>query len=172
MKNEMTNPVQDMIQGNMPGLPQIIQNAMPPELPRATYQQSSIELFFGNIKRKQLVKSAKAEADLARYSREQVENKLEVVHSLFTFSAKVADTLGEFEHRKTMRALDIQEKHGFIQKIQSELKILDLEAKEKESLIQQIQYQTALIAQEVEAAKLDNRIKFKNAKDILGEEGL
>ncbi len=162
-ETELVNPLTDMIQGNMPGLPQIIQNAMPPELPRATFEQGSLSLFFGNIKRKQLVKSAEAEAKLARFAHEQTESKLATIHSLVTFSAKVADTLGLYEHNKSMRFVEIQQGYAV-------LRNLELDTKEKEARIQQIQYQTALIAQEVEAVKLDNRIKLKNARDLLGEQ--
>jgi hypothetical protein len=63
----LRNPLHDMISGNMPGLPDIIQNSMPVEMPRASFRQSSVGLFFGNVKRNQLVKSMKAEAEMAEY---------------------------------------------------------------------------------------------------------
>lgn len=158
-KTELVNPVQDLITGNMPGLPQIIQNAMPPELPRATFEQGSISLFFGNVKRKQLVKSSEAEAKLARFSREQVEDKLGTIHALVTFSAKVSDTLGFYEHEKSMRSLAVQQGHAT-------LRNLELDAKEKEAKIQQLNYQTALIAQEVKLTELEVSFKMKQYKKM------
>lgn len=162
-KTELINPVHDLINGNMPGLPQIIQNAMPVALPQANFNQGSIGLFFGNVKRRQLVKAAQAEAELARYSREQVQDKLVVIDSLVTFSAGVADKLGAYEHNKDIRRIVVQKGHA-------ELRLLELEAKEKEAKIQQTNYQTALIAQEVELSKIETQIKTKQLKDILGEE--
>lgn len=162
-ETELINPVHDLINGNMHGLPQIIQNSMPTELPQLTFDQSTISLFFGNMKIKQLTKAKKGEAELARYTREQVLDKLTVIDALVTFSGGVADKLGAFEHNKDMRRIEVQKGYA-------ELKNLELAAKEKEANIQQINYQTALIAQEVEAVKLDNKIKFKNAREILGEE--
>jgi len=158
-KTELMSPVHDLILGNMPGLPQIIQNSMPTELPQFTFDQGVLGLFFGNLKIKQLVKAKKGEAELARYSREATQDKLAVVDAIVTCSSGIADKLGAFEYNKDMRRIAVQ-------KGNAELKLLELEAREKEAQIQQINYQTALIAQEVEAVKLDNKIKFKNAKDI------
>lgn len=133
-KTELYNPMQDLMQGNMPGLPQIIQNSMPVELPRASFQQNSVGLFFGNIKRNQLVKATKAEAEIARYSKESVQDKLETIHSIVTFSARTADTLGMYEHGKTMRALEVREKEADIyiknaqaQQIGFEVKLSELD---------------------------------------------
>lgn len=161
-KTELYNPMQDFMMGNMPGLPAIIQNSMPVELPRASFKQGTIDLFFGNIKRNQLVKAAKAEADLARYSKEAVLDKLEVVQALMTCSAKMADAFGQYEHNKVMRRMAEDEGRG-------KVVLLNLEAEEKKAKIQQINYQTALIAQEVELSKIETQIKAKQLKDILGE---
>lgn len=163
-QTELYNPMQDFMMGNMPGLPQIIQNSMPVELPRASFRQGSFELFFGNIKRKQLVKAAQAESDLARYSKEAVLDKLEVVHALVTCSHKMADTFGQYEHNKVMRRT-VQDEG------RARVVLLTLEADEKKAKIQQINYQTALIAQEVELSKIETQIKSKQLKDILGEGG-
>ena len=163
-ETELVNPVQDLINGNMPGLPQIIQNAMPVELPRANFNQDSISLFFGNIKRRQLVTSAKAEADLARYSRQQVEDKLGSIKALVTFSFEITDKIGEFEHHKDMRRIEVQKGHA-------ELRNLELDAKEKEARIQQINYQTAMIAQEVKLSELELNIKMKQFKKLEEEDG-
>lgn len=100
---KLKNPLHDLISGNMPGLPNIIQNSMPLEMPRASFKQGSVSLFFGNIKRNQLVKSVKAEAEIATQSRIAVHEKLEMVHELITFSARTQNTFQEYEHQQHMR---------------------------------------------------------------------
>ena len=159
---ELHNPMINMLDGNMPGLPQIIQNSMPVEMPRASFQQNSVSLFFGNMKRKQLVKSVRAEAEIAEYSRQSVHSKLEMITDLVTCSARLADTMGVYEHNKNLRR--IVEEEG-----SARVTLLKLEAQEKQANIQQINYQTALIAQEVEMAKVDHKIKLKQLKEILEE---
>jgi hypothetical protein len=111
---ELRNPMGDMILGNMPGLPEIIQNSMPVELPRASFKQNPLDLFFGNLKRGQLVKAGRREAELAEYSNRAVKAKLDTIHEVITFSSRVTDTLGQYEHAKTMRGLEIQEKEADI----------------------------------------------------------
>jgi hypothetical protein len=119
---QLRNPLEDLIKGNMPGLPQIIQNSMPVELPRASFQQSSLGLFWGNVKRNQLVKSTKAEAEIAEYSHRSVVAKLNTVTSLVTYSAGIAESLECFEHRKAMRNLEIQERQAQVYLIQAQAK--------------------------------------------------
>jgi hypothetical protein len=160
---QLRNQLGDMIMGNMPGLPEIIQNAMPVEMPRASYKQNSVGLFFGNIKRNQLVKATKAEAEMAEASNRTVKAKLDTIFQVVTFSAKIVDTLGEYEYGKDLRRKNLEV-------IDARLKLLNLEAQEKEANIQQTQYKTALIAQEVEMSKLDHKIKVKQMKEILNDE--
>lgn len=159
---ELQSPMISMLDGNMPGLPQIIQNSMPMEMPRASFQENSFSLFFGNMKRKQLVKSMKAEAEIAEYSRQAVHSKLEMITDIVTCSRRLEDTLGMYEHNKNMRRIT-EEEGG------ARVALLKLEADEKKANIQQITYQTALIAQEVEMAKIDHKIKLKQLKEILEE---
>jgi hypothetical protein len=137
------------MQGNMPGLPQIIQNSMPVELPRASFQQNSISLFFGNIKRNQLVKATKAEAEIARYSREAVQDKLETIHSIVSFSARVADTLGQYEHNKTLRSLEVREKEADIYIKTAQAQQMGFEAK---------------------LSEIDYNIKLKQYNEMMKEE--
>jgi hypothetical protein len=159
---ELQSPMINMLDGNMPGLPEVIRNSMPVEMPRASFQENSFSLFFGNMKRKQLVKSMKAEAEIAEYSRQAVHSKLEMVTDLVTCSSRLADTMGVYEHNKNMRR--ITEEEG-----SARVALLKLEADEKKANIQQMTYQTALIAQEVEMAKVDHKIKLKQLKEILEE---
>ena len=167
---ELHNPMVNLMAGNMPGLPQIIQNSMPVELPRASFQQDSISLFFGNMKRKQLVKATKAEAEIAEFSNRAVKAKLDTIHEIVTFSGKVADTLGAYEYNKDLRRMTLEEGGARIVLLKLEAQEKETNIKAMEANIQQTTYQTALIAQEVEMAKLDHKIKVKQLKEILGED--
>ena len=126
---ELHNPMINMLDGNMPGLPQIIQNSMPVEMPRASYNQSSIGLFFGNVKRKQLVKAMKTEAEMAEYAKQSVHSKLEMITDLVTCSARLTDTMGMYEHNKTMRNLEVQEKQADIYIKHAQAQQMGFEAK-------------------------------------------
>ncbi len=97
--------------GSMPGLPSIIQNALPVPIPQMRYEQNIWEMVLGNTKRKRMEKAMDLEAKMAEHSRRAVEAKLNTMHSVLTFSARIADTLAEHEHTKTMRSLEIQEKN-------------------------------------------------------------
>ena len=148
-KTELYNPMQDLMQGNMPGLPQIIQNAMPLPLPQMNYNDGPVSMIFGNFKRARLVKAKKLEADIAESSNRALNSKLNAIHEVVTFSARVANTLGQYEHAKTMRALEIQEK-------QADIYI-------KQAQAQQIGYEAKL-------TELDYKMRSKQYSEIAGDD--
>ena len=47
---ELYNPMISLMQGNMPGLPSVIENAMPIPLPRMNYNDNPVSMIFGNFK--------------------------------------------------------------------------------------------------------------------------
>lgn len=147
--NLIINPIQDLMQGNMPGLPQIIQNAMPVPLPRMNYNDNPISMIFGNFKRTRVEKATSLEAQIAENSCRALKAKFEAIHEVVTFSAKVADTLGMYEHSKTMRSLEIQEKN-------SDIYIKNAQAQ--------------LIGYEVKLSELDYNMKIKQYKKMEEEE--
>jgi hypothetical protein len=130
---------------NLPELPQLFQSAMPVEIPRASFKQNSVSLFFGNVKRRQLVKATKAEAEIAEYSRQAVHSKLEMFHEIITYSARAQDTFAEYKHRETMRGLEVEEKRA------------DIYIKNA---------QAQLIGYEVKLSELDLNIKLKQYKKM------
>jgi hypothetical protein len=125
---ELHNPMMDLMQGNMPGLPQIIQNAMPVALPRMNYNDNPVSMIFGNFKRTRLEKATALEAQIAENSCRALQAKFTAIHEVVTFSAKVADTLGEYEHKKTMRSLEVQEKNADIYIKQAQARQMGFEA--------------------------------------------
>jgi hypothetical protein len=159
------NPIQDMMMGSMPGLPSIIQNAMPVALPQMNYTDNPVSMIFGNFKRKRVATATELEAQIAENSNRALVAKFNSIHEVVTFSSKVANTLGEYEHNRDMRRVEFHKGHA-------EIKLLELEAKEKEANIQQTNFQTALIAQEVEIAKIETQIKMKQLKEILNDDNV
>jgi hypothetical protein len=120
--------------GNMPQLPQLFQNAMPIELPRASFNQNSISLFLGNLKRGQIVKATKAEREIAENQYHAVVAKQGALFEAITFGSKVEDYFANIRHNTVMRDLEIQEKQADIyiknaqaQQIGFEVKLSELD---------------------------------------------
>ena len=126
---ELNNPMMNLMMGNMPGLPQIIQNAMPVPLPQMNYNDGPVSMIFGNFKRARLKKAKELEADIAESSNRALSSKLNAIHEIVTFSAKVADSLAQYEHNKTMRALEAQDKQADIYIKQAQAQQIGYEAK-------------------------------------------
>ena len=146
---ELNNPMMNLMTGNMPGLPQIIQNAMPVPLPQMNYNDGPVSMIFGNFKRARLVKAKKLEAEIAESSNRALTAKLNSIHEIVTFSAKVADTLAQYEHNKTMRVLEAQDK-------QADIYI-------KQAQAQQVGYEAKL-------TELDYKMRSKQYSEILGDD--
>ena len=120
--------------GNMPQLPQLFQNAMPIELPRASFNQNSISLFFGNVKRGQISKATKKEAEIAENQYRAVVAKQGALFEAITFGSKVEDYFAQIKHNTVIRDLEIQEKNADIyiknaqaQQIGFEVKLSELD---------------------------------------------
>lgn len=118
MKNknlpELINPMNDIMLHGLPGLPQLIGNAMPVVIPQMNYNQNPVGMIFGNFKRKRIAKAYELEAHIAESSYKRVKATADITHELIALSGRVADTLGEYEHKKTMRSLEVQEKSADI----------------------------------------------------------
>lgn len=135
MKNnepEYINPMQVVMQDGMPQLPSIVNNAMPTALPRMNFDDGVISMVFGTYKRRKMEESTALEAKIAGNCRDAVNAKLDAISRLMTFSTEIADKLGEFEHRKTMRSLEIQEKNAEIYMKNAQAQLMGYEAKQSE----------------------------------------
>ena len=113
----------------MPGLPNIIQNSMPVAMPQMKYDNGPLAMFAGNYKRKRIAKASEHERRIAENSLAVVKAKFDAIHEVVTFSAKVSDSLGEYEHKKTMRDLFEQEKKTDIYIKQAQAQQIGWEAK-------------------------------------------
>jgi hypothetical protein len=121
---QLRNPMEGMSQ-----LPQLFENAMPIELPRASFKQNSVSLFFGNVKRNQLVKATKAEAEIAEYSRQSVHSKCEAFFEVITLGSRVEDYFAQIKHNTIIRDLEVQEKQADIYMKQAQAQQMGFEAK-------------------------------------------
>ena len=146
---ELHNPMISLMQGNMPGLPSVIENAMPIPLPRMNYNDNPVSMIFGNFKRARVEKATALEAQIAENSNKALVSKFNSIHEVVTFSARVADTIGMYEHAKTIRGLEIREKEA------------DIYIKQAQA--QQIGYEAKL-------SELDYNIKLKQYKKMEEEE--
>lgn len=170
------HPLNNLIMGNMPGLPSIIQNSMPPELPRASYKQGSIDLFFGNIKRGQLLKAVTAEAEMAEETRKAVHSKLEMIHEMITFSARTQNTFQEYEHQQIMRRVAVEQSaltttHMELvnenQKIQNEN--LQLQNDHLKVQTYKLQAEATQAGWEANISELDYKMRLKQFEKMMGE---
>lgn len=126
---QLVNPMNEIMMNGMPNLPQIIAGAMPKFIPPASFEQNPVSLWFGNKKVGQLAKRAEMEATIAKHTKNALLDKLEGMHAVVTFSEKIANTLGEYEHAKTMRGLAVQEKQTDIYIKQAQAQQIGWEAK-------------------------------------------
>jgi hypothetical protein len=125
--------------------PSAIHNVIPIRVPRASFDQNSVRLFFNNVKRGQLEKATRLEAEIARNQHAAVTETLGSMFEVTIYSAKLQDTIGEYRHRDTMRGLEIQEKQ------------YDIYIK---------QAQAQLIGHEVKLSELDFDVKLKQHKKM------
>jgi hypothetical protein len=92
--------------GNVPGLPAMIKDSMPPDMPRPNFKDGPISLFFGNVSRKQVATAVKLEAEIAEDSRKIVQAKLDSYHDFLTFSARTQNTFRTYDHMEFMRQVE------------------------------------------------------------------
>lgn len=145
---ELHNPMMDLMVGNMPGLPNVISNAMPTTLPRMNYNDNVISMIFGTYKRRKMNEATEFEKRIAENCRDSVKAKFDTILEVVTFSARVNDSLGQYEHNKTIRLLEVQEK-------QADIYIKNAQA-------QQIGFEAKL-------SELDYNIKLKQYQKMMGE---
>lgn len=146
---ELLNPMQSMMMNGMPELPNIIKRSMPVAMPQLQYNRGPLGMFVHNYKVERIARASDNERRIAENSLATVKAKFEAIHEVVTFSAKVSDTLGDYEHRKTMRALEVQEKNADIYIKQAQARQMGFEAN---------------------LAELDYKVKSKQYSQILGDD--
>lgn len=129
MNNE--NPMQNMMM-NMPMMPDILRSSMPVFVPQMEYEQNPVSMVFGNFKRARISKASELEAQIARNANSQLTAKLDSVHQIFTFTAKVKDTLDEYQHNQDIRELTREKTKAEVQLTQSQASQAYFDAKSAE----------------------------------------
>jgi hypothetical protein len=161
--NELTPQEQKMPQlpgmpmMDMPMLPQILQSAMPVPIPQMTYETGMISNFFGNRKRKQIAKSKQYEAEIAEYANREITARLNTMHEIITFSARLQDTFETYKFKSDERTF-LREQWAVM-----------LET-DKANLIQ-VQLKNMLLQGEAKLNEIEIKIKLKQMEDILNGTG-
>ncbi len=153
---ENINPIQQVMKNGLPGLPQIIQNAMPVPLPRMNFDDGMFSMIFGTYKRRKMADATGHEAQIAANATRAVKEKLDAIHSVVTFSARVSDTLKDFEHRQTMRGFEAQRAMLENEKLKVETYKLQAEA--------------TTAGFDAKISELDFKLRLKQYKEVHGEE--
>lgn len=129
---ELHNPMMDLMSGNMPGLPGIIQNAMPTTLPRMNFNDNVISMVFGTYKRRKMAEATGFEKQIAENCRDSVKAKFEAIFEVVIFNEKFKDAMGEYEYKKIMRDLAIQKEQAQVYLLQAQAQTAGFEAKRSE----------------------------------------
>jgi hypothetical protein len=153
------NPIQNILMG-MPGLPEIIQNAVPAPLPPLEYDTTPWGMIGANWKRKQIEKATERERNIAQNARDAALAKLEATHAIITFSSRVTDTLRGYEHTQNMRRYEERE-------AEEKIKLLELEGKKMEAETTKLGYEVAVLANEVKLGQIRAQIEEKHLNDVL-----
>ena len=157
------SPLNQLMRGGMPGVPDLFRDAFPPNLPSLPYEAGFIKRKLHKGKIRDLIEIKKFEAEGAEADARKFKDNIEKITEAVMFGPRIMDQQAEFYHKREMRTIAVQEGHA-------RLRLMDLEAQEKEAVIQKLGYETALIAQEVELSKLENEIKRRQIERTLNEE--
>lgn len=143
---ELNNPMMNLMLGNMPGLPDVIQNAMPYELPRPNFNQNPLSLILTGWKIRKLDEMQERTARIAENAHRAVKAKFDTILEVITYSAKTNDAISQYKHNETMRTLEVQEKQAQIYLLKAQAQSAGYEAKQSE---------------------LDYNVKFEQMKEML-----
>lgn len=165
----LVNPMNNIMMNGMPNLPEIIQSAMPKFIPPARFEQNPLSLAFGNMKVGQLEKRSLREANIAKNTTNALVAKLDAIHAVVTFSARIADSLGEYEHKKNMRSL--LEERCTLENRQISLQNAKLETENNNLGIEgyKLQAEATMVGWEAKMSELEYNIKMKQLREM--EEG-
>lgn len=156
----LQNPMNQLMTGGMPGLPDIFSDAFPPNLPSLSYDAGFIERKLHKWKIKDFVEIKQFEAAGAEADTKKFKANTEKIIEAATFGPKLKDAFDKYEHEQIMREFE-QEKAA------TEIQTIQLEQEKTKVLIQQIQYQTALLANEVKLGEIEFKISEKQLNKTL-----
>jgi hypothetical protein len=136
------NPMNQMMMGGMPGLPDIFRDAFPKNIPPLPHNVGFIgrKLYKGKVRDLVAIKeleAAGAEADFGKFQ----SNAGKITEAVM-FGPKIINMHEELEHGKTMRALEQREKIAdiFIKEAQAQMMGYEAKSAEVDYNIRQRQY--------------------------------
>ena len=88
--------------------PQYLANVIPPEIPQASYDRGLIGGFFHRMVVKQIAKTKEFEAQISEANLREVSAKLQVIHDVATFSARLRDTFEDYDHNRELRKFEAE----------------------------------------------------------------
>lgn len=160
---ELHKPMMDLTTGNNAGLPALVNKLFPATTKKVTPNDGAISLVLDSWKIKKVAECAEGEKRIAQANRDALVAVLDGFHAFVTSSARIADTLMDFEHKKNMRFIEFD-------KGKAELELLKLEAKEKEADIYIKQAQAQQAGYEAKLTELDYNVRLKQYKEMGGDE--
>jgi hypothetical protein len=146
------NAVQ-VIQPQMPMLPELFQNAMPVPIPQMQYESGFLADWAHNWKLARIAKASGREADISEHKCRMTKANLDTMKALMTFSASVQMEFKRFEHE-----VKCQE-HA--------VRVMSLEEKKIEAEVISVQLKNQLLHGEVQLNEVELKIKMKQLEDIL-----
>lgn len=129
---ELNHPIISLMNGNATGVPALVNKLFPSTKNKVTPQDFALTLPLKVWKIKKVADYAENEERAARANYGTIKAVQDGMHDYVTSSARIADSLGEYEHRKTMRALEVQEKQAQIYLLQAQANTAGYEAKQSE----------------------------------------
>ena len=124
----MNNPMNNMIQGGMPGLPDIFSDAFPLNLPSIPYDSGFFKRKLHKGKIKDLIEIKQLEAAGAEADAKKFSSNLQKIGEALTFGPKIKDAFEEFEHKSIMRELEEREKQADIYVKEAQARQMGFEA--------------------------------------------
>jgi len=155
MKKKMMNnfpvvhPMNQMIVGGLPGLPDIFRDAFPKNLPSLSFEAGFIRRKLHKGKIRDLVEIKKMEAEGAAADAAKFTANLTKITEAIMFGPKIINMHNEIKHEQTMR---------------------ELLEKKAQAEVAKIQYETAILANEAKLGDLEVMAKEKQYRRILNDE--
>jgi hypothetical protein len=121
-----------------PMLPQIMGNAMPPQIPQMDWTSGLIKDLMHNWKLQRMQKASLLEAEIAESNLRKATAYSKMVHDLLTFQSNYNRAMKENEHAVDMMDLEKYLKHQQVQQESWKTKTMEVEFKTAELTYKQM----------------------------------
>jgi hypothetical protein len=153
-KNKMNNfpmvqPMNQLMMGGFPGVPDIFRDAFPQNLPSLPFETGIIRRKLHKWKVRDLVEIKQLEADGAAADASKFTANMTKITEAIMFGPKIMNMHHQINHDQTMR---------------------DLLEKKAQAEVAKIQYETAILANEAKLGDLEVRAKEKQYRRILKDD--